>query len=166
MHPTPLHVIRCKSTNVSEATCFSKTFVGFQHSAWHDIPEDRTFQRLSLSHHEGSIWWALCLYTVFVHKALILRNLSHGEQWVESCSDILFHCELCQEWWVRSVDLSWESVLRLSLPYNVLLIAVLHVLWAGADNRFLYKYVGLLISVWLFMFPYLQHNQKSFSWVG
>jgi hypothetical protein len=27
-------------------------------------------------------------------------------------------------------------------------------------------YVGVLISLWLFLFSYLQHNQKNFSWMG
>jgi hypothetical protein len=27
-------------------------------------------------------------------------------------------------------------------------------------------YVGVLISLWLFPFSYLQHNQKHFSWMG
>jgi hypothetical protein len=28
------------------------------------------------------------------------------------------------------------------------------------------KYVGVLISLWLFLFSYLQHNQKNFSWMS
>jgi hypothetical protein len=27
-------------------------------------------------------------------------------------------------------------------------------------------YVGVLISLWLFLFSYLQHNQNNFSWMG
>jgi hypothetical protein len=28
------------------------------------------------------------------------------------------------------------------------------------------EYVGVLISLWFFLFSYLQHNQKNFSWMG
>jgi hypothetical protein len=28
------------------------------------------------------------------------------------------------------------------------------------------EYVGVLISLWLFLFSYLHHNQKNFSWMG
>jgi hypothetical protein len=28
------------------------------------------------------------------------------------------------------------------------------------------EYVGVLISLWLFLFSYLQHNQNIFSWTG
>jgi hypothetical protein len=31
---------------------------------------------------------------------------------------------------------------------------------------YLLGYVGVLISLWLSLFSYLQHNQNDFSWMG